>query len=52
MTRGILYVVDRAKDMLISGGLNVYPAEIERLLSGLPGMSEVAVHWSSRHQVG
>ncbi len=40
---GYLYVVDRAKDMLISGGLNVYPAEIERLLSGLPGISEVAV---------
>jgi fatty-acyl-CoA synthase len=40
---GYLYVVDRAKDMLISGGLNVYPAEIERLLSSLPGMAEVAV---------
>ena len=40
---GYLYVVDRAKDMLISGGLNVYPAEIERLLSSLPGMNEVAV---------
>jgi fatty-acyl-CoA synthase len=40
---GYLYVVDRAKDMLISGGLNVYPAEIERLLASLPGMNEVAV---------
>ncbi len=40
---GYLYVVDRAKDMLITGGLNVYPAEIERLLASLPGMSEVAV---------
>ncbi len=48
---GYLYVVDRVKDMLISGGLNVYPAEIERLLAHLPGMIEVAVigvpdeHW-------
>lgn len=40
---GYLYVVDRAKDMLISGGLNVYPAEIERHLAALPGLAEVAV---------
>ena len=40
---GYLYVMDRAKDMLISGGLNVYPAEIERALTGLPGIVEVAV---------
>jgi fatty-acyl-CoA synthase len=40
---GYLYVVDRVKDMLISGGLNVYPAEIERLLTPLPGLVEVAV---------
>jgi fatty-acyl-CoA synthase len=40
---GYLYVVDRVKDMLISGGLNVYPAEIERLLSGFPGIAEIAV---------
>ena len=40
---GYLYVVDRAKDMLISGGLNVYPAEIERTLAALPGVTEVAV---------
>jgi fatty-acyl-CoA synthase len=40
---GYLYVVDRVKDMLISGGLNVYPAEIERLLASLPGVVEVAV---------
>lgn len=40
---GYLYVVDRAKDMLITGGLNVYPAELERLLAGLPGVTELAV---------
>jgi fatty-acyl-CoA synthase len=40
---GYLYVVDRAKDMLISGGLNIYPAEIERVLTGMPGLAEVAV---------
>jgi len=36
-------VVDRAKDMLISGGLNVYPAEIEKLLAALPAVTELAV---------
>ena len=40
---GFVYIVDRAKDMLISGGLNVYPAEVERVIAGYPGVSEVAV---------
>ena len=40
---GYYYVVDRAKDMLISGGLNVYPAEIERELAGLADVIELAV---------
>jgi len=40
---GYFKVVDRAKDMLISGGLNVYPAEIERVLAGVEGVVEVAV---------
>jgi acyl-CoA synthetase (AMP-forming)/AMP-acid ligase II len=40
---GFIYVVDRLKDMLISGGENVYPAEVERALIDHPGVAEVAV---------
>ncbi len=40
---GYLYVVDRAKDMVISGGVNIYPAEIEAVLHGFPGIKDCAV---------
>ncbi len=40
---GYTYIVDRKKDMFISGGENVYPAELERLLHGHPDISEAAV---------
>ena len=40
---GYLTIVDRAKDVIISGGENVYPAEIEAVLREHPGISEVAV---------
>ena len=40
---GFVTIKDRMKDMLISGGENVYPAEVENLLLGHPGVSEVAV---------
>jgi fatty-acyl-CoA synthase len=40
---GYLYVVDRLKNMFISGAENVYPAEIERVLVSHPAVSEAAV---------
>jgi fatty-acyl-CoA synthase len=40
---GYLTIVDRKKDMLISGGLNVYPAELERVLSTVLGEYEFTV---------
>ncbi len=40
---GFLYLVDRKKDMIISGGQNVYPADIEAVLSGHEAVVEVAV---------
>ena len=39
---GFYEVVGRSKDMVISGGENIYPAEIENLLEGLPGLLECA----------
>jgi long-chain acyl-CoA synthetase len=39
---GHVFVVDRRKDMIITGGYNVYPAEIERVLAGHPGVAMVA----------
>jgi fatty-acyl-CoA synthase len=40
---GYLYIVDRLKDMVISGGENIYPAEVERVLADMPGVTDVAV---------
>jgi acyl-CoA synthetase (AMP-forming)/AMP-acid ligase II len=40
---GFLYLVDRAKDMIISGGFNVYSAEVERALMAHPGVQDCAV---------
>ena len=40
---GYYYIVDRKKDMVISGGENVYPAEIEQVLYQRPEIAEVAV---------
>jgi long-chain acyl-CoA synthetase len=40
---GYLYLSDRAVDMVISGGVNIYPAEIENVLIGMPGIADCAV---------
>jgi acyl-CoA synthetase (AMP-forming)/AMP-acid ligase II len=41
---GFVYVVDRLKDMVISGGVNIYPREIEDVISAHPAVAEVAVY--------
>jgi long-chain acyl-CoA synthetase len=40
---GYLYVVDRQNDMVIAGGVNIYPAEIEAVLITMPGVADCAV---------
>jgi acyl-CoA synthetase (AMP-forming)/AMP-acid ligase II len=51
---GFVFIVDRKKDMIISGGFNVYPAEVERVLLSHPAVRECAVvgtpdeHWGEK----
>ena len=40
---GQLYLVDRASDLIIVSGFNVYPTEVERVLAAIPGIEEAAV---------
>lgn len=40
---GFIYIRDRIKDMIVSGGENVYPAEVESVISGHPDVADVAV---------
>src|SRR6266566_465987 len=40
---GYLYVTDRRNDLVISGGVNIYPAEIEIQLMSMPGVADCAV---------
>ena len=41
--RGYVYIVDRRKDVIITGGYNIYPAEIERVIASHPAVALVAV---------
>jgi len=41
--RGYVHIVGRGKDLIISGGLNVYPKEVESAIDALPGVVETAV---------
>lgn len=40
---GFVYITDRVSDMIVSGGVNIYPAEIEQLLAAFPGIADIAV---------
>ena len=40
---GFVYLVDRKRDLIITGGFNVYPSEVEQVISELPGVLDVAV---------
>jgi long-chain acyl-CoA synthetase len=40
---GYVFIVGRKKDMIISGGFNIYPREVERVIESHPGVQEVAV---------
>ena len=42
-TDGFISIVDRKKDLIIRGGFNVYPREVEEILAGHPGVAQVAV---------
>jgi len=42
-TEGYLYIVDRKKDMILSGGQNIYPTDIESVMREHPALAEVAV---------
>jgi long-chain acyl-CoA synthetase len=49
---GFISIVDRKKDLIIRGGFNVYPREVEEILAGHPGVAQVAVVGTADAQHG
>ena len=49
---GYLYVIDRKDDMIVSGGFNIWPAELERVIGVLPGVREVVVFGAPHERWG
>jgi long-chain acyl-CoA synthetase len=49
---GYLFLCDRKRDMVISGGVNIYPAEIEAVLASMPGVADCAVFGIPDEQYG
>jgi acyl-CoA synthetase (AMP-forming)/AMP-acid ligase II len=49
---GYLFITDRKKDMIISGGLNIYPSEIEQVIWGHPAVQDCAVIGIPHHDWG
>jgi long-chain acyl-CoA synthetase len=49
---GYVFICDRKRDMVISGGVNIYPAEIEAALHALPGVHDCAVFGIPDHEFG
>lgn len=49
---GFMYIVDRRKDTIISGGENVYPVEIENVLQSYPGVQDAAVIGTPDERLG
>ena len=49
---GYIYIVDRIKDMIIRGGVNIYPVEIEEVLATMPAIKDVAVVGKKDKELG
>jgi long-chain acyl-CoA synthetase len=49
---GFLYLCDRKRDMVISGGVNIYPAEIEHVLIQMPGVKDCAIFGIPHEEFG